>query len=197
MKIGKILLAVALLVPFATNVAKAGDCVNIKSGFIVDSAGNEVTLGFDQYGYNYQAHMFNGLSDNYTRPNPPAAEGLDTLVMKWSDDWLANVDCNGDGLLDRGLDKKTGDSTGTSMGWVTNHYEGDYEEGGEFYHYTYFVKIIYVGPAPVGGDDPWIGKRIWGQYAIIEEIYNDPHGGFHGINKDLLSNPMGFGYYTN
>ena len=115
--------------------------------------------------------------------------------MKWSDDWLANVDCNNDRLLDRGLDPKTGIVGGISKGWCTNHYEGDYEDGGEFYHYTYFVKLVWVGPALV--PDPWASTRIWGQYAIIEEVYNDPHGGFHGVSKETLANPAGLGFYTN
>ena len=157
------------------------ECTKIKDGTITDSKGNLVTLGYDQYGYNYQAHLFNGLSGNFTRPTPPATEGPETLVMKWSDDWLANVDCNSDGKLDRGLDSKSGESDGTSKGWVTNHYEGDYiGSDGESHHYTYFAKIVWVGPVPAGGTDPWATARIWGVYAIIEELQNDPHGEFGG-----------------
>lgn len=48
--------------------------------------------------------MFNGLASNYSRPAVPKTEDTENLVMTWSDDWLANVDCNGDGKLDRGLD---------------------------------------------------------------------------------------------
>ena len=97
--------------------AKPTACATIQDGTITDSAGNPVTLGYDQWGYNYQAHMFNGYAGNYTRPAVPVTSG-DKLNMKWSDAWLANVDCNGDGKLDRGL--VDGVVNGISMGWLTN-----------------------------------------------------------------------------
>jgi hypothetical protein len=157
-------------------------CVKIQSGTLMDAKGNPITVGYDKYGYNYQAHIFNGLYENYSRPDVVVTEGTENLVMKWSDDWLANVDCNADGKLDRGLNPKTGVSTGTSIGWVTNHFEGDYEgSDGELHHYTYFAKIVYVGPALIS--DPWADKRIWGLYAIIEEIQTDPFGEYGGRLK--------------
>jgi len=196
----KVIVAVACstFLLLAGQNASAAECVSINKGTIKDSTGNVIEMGFDQYGYNYQAHIFNGLSDNYSRPAVPVETGLDSLVMKWSDDWLSNKDCNGDGKLDRGLDPKTGLSTGISQGWVTNHYEGDYEEAGEFYHYTEFIKIVFVGVAPVApATDPWAATRIWDQYAIIEDVFNDIHGGFHGVDKNTLANPAGLGFYTN
>lgn len=84
----------------------------------------------------------------------------------WSDDWLSNKDCNGDGKLDRG------GSSGISKGWLTNQVEGDYiDANGQTRHYTYFAKIVWVGP----------GGPLWGQYEVIQEVYNDPAGGFHGV----------------
>ena len=189
------LLVIVLLA--CASPAAAQTCAKIKDGTITDSAGQPVTLGYDQWGYNYQAHMFNGLYSNFSRPFPPVGEDEVNLIMKWSDEWLSNQDCNGDTKLDRGLNAKTGVSTGTSMGWLTNQNEGDYHGGdGDYHHYTYFVKIVWVGPAPISGD-PWAGKRIWGEYAIIEEVYNDPYGGFHGVDRSTLTKPAGFGYYTN
>ena len=103
-------------------------CVKIQSGNLMDAKGNLITVGYDKYGYNYQAHIFNGLYENYSRPDVVVTEGTENLVMKWSDDWLANVDCNGDLKLDRGLlNPRTGVSDGISKGWCTNHFEGDYE----------------------------------------------------------------------
>ena len=191
-----IMTAFAYLVFVLPASSLGSECKTIKSGEIVDANSNQLQVGFDMWGYNYQAHMFNGLYENYLRPSEPVSESLDNLVMKWSDDWLSNQDCNSDGKLDRGLDSKTGISNGTSMGWCTNHIEGDYlGDDNEYHHYTYFVKIVYVGPALT--PDPWVGKRIWGQYAIIEEVYNDPYGGLNGVNKDYLVNPAGLGLYTN
>ena len=161
-----------------------------KGGTIVDKVGNTITTGFDKWGYNYQAHMFNGLSANYARPAVPVTEGDESLVMKWSDDWLSNQDCDGDGLLDRG-----GDGTNISKGWLTNHYEGDYvtADGGS-HHYTYSAKIVYDGGLACNDGKP---SCFWGAYTIIEEINSDPDGGFTGKNREMLMNPAGIGYYTN
>lgn len=190
------LLAVLTLgLSLLTSMAFA-QCYTIQSGEILAANGDPVQTGYDKYGYNYQAHIFNGFADNYSRPTTPVTEGLENLVMKWSDEWLSNLDCNNDGKLDRGLDRKTGVSDNISKGWCTNHYEGDYlGADGEYHHYTYFVKIVWVGPA--SSPDPWDGKRIWGQYAIIEEVYNDPDGGYHGVDRSRLVNPAGLGFWTN
>jgi hypothetical protein len=73
-----------------------------------------------------------------------------------------------------------------SRGWLTNHLEGDYLDGSEMYHYTYFVKIVYDGGAACNAVNP---SCIWGLYTIIEEVNNDPHGGFHGVDRNSLRNP--------
>jgi hypothetical protein len=177
------------------------DCAKIKSGSIIDTAGNPVTLGNDQFGYNYQAHLFNGTYDSSDR----VLDGLyfgsvgdytdDNLIMKWSDEWLSNVDCNGDNLLDRGLNSKTGVATGASMGWLTNQIEGDYiGTDGDSHHYTYFAKIVFDNGAACTSGSP---SCLWGTFSLIEEVYNDPFGGYHGMNRSMLSKPAGFGYYTN
>ncbi|MBI5029540.1 MAG: hypothetical protein HZB51_03370 [Chloroflexi bacterium] len=141
-------------------------CTKIQSGLIKDSAGNPISVGFDQFGYNYQAHQFVGTYDSVDRKLDGTYWGStgdfvdDKLSMKWSDDWLSNVDCTADSKLDRG-------TNGISLGWETNHVEGDYDsdgDGTQDAHFTYFVKIVWVGP---GGD-------LWGQYAVIQEIYNEP-----------------------
>lgn len=170
----------------------AGDsCATIKSGTITDKIGNPVAVGFDEWGYNYQAHMFNGLYNNYSRPAEPVTEDLSKLIMKWSDNWLSNKDCNGDGKLDRGGAEGADDDI--SMGWLTNHEEGDYLGGdGEYHHYTYFVKIGYDGGAACAASSD---SCIWGMYQIIEEVYNDPFGEEHGVNRDSLVNPAGLGLY--
>jgi len=35
-------------------------CTTIQSGELVASDGSVIETGYDQWGYNYQAHMFNG-----------------------------------------------------------------------------------------------------------------------------------------
>jgi len=160
----------------SSSVAFAGPsgCATIQDGSITDSAGNPLVMGFDQFGYNYQAHQFVGTYDSVDRKldgkygNQTGDFVDDHLQMKWSDDWLSNKDCTGDGKLDRD------GFTGISKGWETNLVEGDYDsdgDGGQDAHYTYFVKIVWVGP----------GGSLWGQYDIIQEVYNDPVGGYNGL----------------
>jgi len=192
-----IFVALLMVMSYASSMTSA-DCVKIKDGGITDAAGNPITLGYDQFGYNYQAHMFNGTYDSSDRNLDGKYYGTvddytnDNLIMKWSDEWLSNQDCTGDGKLDRG------GASGISKGWLTNQVEGDYTgSDGDSHHYTYFAKIIYVGPAPTTGPDPWAVTRLWGQYAIIQEIYNDPFGGYHGVDRTRLAKPAGLGFYTN
>lgn len=187
----KIIACVALFV-FSILFAESASaqCAKIQSGSITDTNGNVITTGYDQWGYNYQAHMFNGFYENFTRPANPVTTGDVKLIMKWSDDWLSNQDCYATfGKLDRG------GSSGISKGWLTNHEEGDYLGGdNEMHHYTYFVKIVYDGGTACGSSDP---SCIWGSYTVIEEVYNDPYGGGHGVDRSRLKNPAGLGFYTN
>ena len=163
------------------------NCFTIQGGTLVDSANNPIVLGYDQFGYNYQAHIFNGTYDSSDRNLDGTYWGStgdyvdDSLIMKWSDAWLANVDCNNDGKLDRGLGTD-GYATDTSRGWLTNQLEGDYFDAYAVeQHYTYFSKIVWVGP----------GGSLWGEYEVIQEVYNDPAGGFHGLQ--LKVGAPGFG----
>ncbi|MEN8041732.1 MAG: hypothetical protein ABFR95_09535 [Actinomycetota bacterium] len=183
-----VLLLTALFASAAIAAPPASDsCATIKSGDIVDSAGNPISIGFDEFGYNYQAHMFNGTYDSSDRKMDGMYWGQegdfvdDKLMMKWSDSWLANVDCDGDGKLDRGL--VDGVVNGVSMGWLTNHVVGDYTDAdGIVQHTSEFIKIGWVGPE--AGD-------LWGQYTIIQEIYNDSGTGEHGLLSKIAS--PGFG----
>ena len=185
--------AIGLTLALAAPAAAQSPCAKIKDGTITDKQGDVVTPGYDKYGYNYQAKMFNGLYENFSRPATPVTEGTENMIMKWSDEWLATVDCNGDHKLDRGLDPKTGKSDGFSKGWVTNHFEGDYlDADGESHHYTYSVKIAWVGPVPEG-TDPFAATRIWGQFAVIEEIQTDPFGELHGGRVKFVNKITGPG----
>lgn len=183
----------ALLVVLAASFSVAAKapsvaCATIQGGTITDSMGNPIGTGYDQFGYNYQAHLFNGTYDSSDRVldgmylgNPAYNDFADdSLMMKWSDPWIANVDCTGDGKLDRGL--VNGVASGISMGWLTNQVNGDYTDvNGDQQHYTLFDKIVWVGP----------GGPLWGQYMIAQEVYNDPAGGFHGLQFKIAA--PGFG----
>ncbi len=162
-------------------------CTTIRSGVLQDSLGNTLVVGYDKFGYNYQAHMFNGTYDSSDRSLDGKYFGQtgdyvdDKLIMKWSDSWLASVDCNNDGKLDRGLVEGT--VSGTSMGWLTNQVNGDYMDlDGKERRFTDFIKIVWTGP----------GSPLWGEYSIVQEVLNDPAGGFHGLLSKEYAAP-GFG----
>jgi len=108
--------------------AKPNSCATIKDGTILSSTLDPVETGYDTWGYNYQAHMFNGYYNNYSRPTTPVTAG-DKLMMKWNDAWLSNMDCDEDNLLDRHYGHSTYDNSGA---WLTNHMSGEYE--GDTYH---------------------------------------------------------------
>jgi len=173
-------------------------CTKIQSGELLTSSGDVITTGYDQWGYNYQGHMFNGGYCDAYRDAAWCQPYKDVdLIMKWNDAWLSNVDCDGDGLLDRhyGHDSYIG-----SGAWETNHQSGTYElDDGKICSWNYFVKIVAV-PADAeavagvwyAADGTEIGPVIWGEFAIIQQVYNDPCGGSHGVEY-LSPDHAGFG----
>lgn len=165
---------------------KPGKCTTIPSGELVNSAGGVIKPGYDQWGYNYQAHLFNGGYCDAYRDAAWCQPYSDVdLTMKWNDAWLSNQDCDGDGLLDRhfGFDSYRG-----SGAWITNHQKGSVELDGKACQWEYFVKIV-AAPADAELDDGiWyaadgteIGPAIWGQFAIIQQVENDPCNEIHGL----------------
>lgn len=161
-------------------------CTRIQGGTLHASDGTVIELGYDQWGYNYQAHMFNGTYCDAYRDAAWCQPYADVeLIMKWNDAWLSNADCSGDDLLDRhyGFPSYRG-----SGAWLTNHQAGTYDLDGQTCHWTYFVKIV-AAPADAvltagvwhAADGTEIGPAIWGEFAIIEEVVNDPCAGVHGL----------------
>jgi hypothetical protein len=183
-------------------------------------AGQPLMTGFDPYGYNYQAHMFSGSYCNvylggdgfppyegddeaYLAENPGAENvwcwpyrDVD-LLMKWNDAWLSNKDCIGDGSLDRHYGHGSYIGSGA---WETNHQSGTYENNnGKKCKWVYFVKIVAVPSNANLVDGYWytadgveIGPEEWGSFAVIQSVYNDPCGGYHGIEYLSPAGP-GFG----
>lgn len=198
-KFSKFFVFVLLTLLVAVTTASAQQtCATIQDGTITDSAGVTITTGYDQWGYNYQAMTFNGLYDNYTRP-AVVATGGDDLMMKWNDAWLSNQDCDFDHKLDRhyGLPSYIG-----SGAWLTNHQRGEYvDANGATQKWQYFVKIV-AAPADatlsggnwIGADGIVIGPAIWGEFAVLQEIYNDSGTGDHGVLYKSPSRP-GLGSY--
>lgn len=203
---------------------KFSGCTKITDGVLTYSeghylAGQLIKPGFDMYGYNYQAHLFNGYfanvylggdgfppyegdTETYLAENPGAASKWywpyrDVILnMKWNDAWLSNKDCDGDGKLDRhyGFASYIG-----SGAWETNHQFGTYtNDDGKECHWTYFTKIIAVPEDAYLKEGIWyaadgteIGPVIWSQFATIQDVYNDPCAGEHGA---FYVSPAGPGF---
>ena len=124
-----------------------------------------VSAGFDQYGYNYKANIFNGEYCNYDR-----ATGGDfcdvNLQMKWNDAWLNEeghdgIDNDGDLLTDEYGEGRPDDYIGSGA-WLTNHDTGVNEDGSTW---TYFVKIV---AKPETGYD--CEYPIWGDFCVIQQV---------------------------
>ncbi len=200
--------AVYYLKDNADNVlGKSSRCTTIQSGELYTSDGELLTTGYSDWGYNYQADIFNGMYCDYHPVYRPGGSGHDwcvanygdvELVMKWNDAWLSNKDCDGDGLLDRHYGSPTYIDSGA---WTTNHMKGTYEQGGEICEWDYFVKIVAAPVDAYVADGVWnsaegeeIGPVIWGQFAIIQEVENDPCAGLEGVQYKSPVGP-GFGKY--
>ena len=182
------------LVVLISSYASA-QCLTIQDGGLLASDDTIITTGYDDWGYNYQAQMFNGgYCDAYRDAEWCQAYSDVDLMMKWNSAWLSNMDCNGDGLLDRhfGYDSYIG-----SGAWLTNHQSGKVEVNGKMRKWTYMVKIVAAPADAIVVDGFWfsadgieIGPVIWGQFAIIQQVSNDPSNGEHGI---LYKSPAGPG----
>jgi len=162
------------------------ECTTIQDGMLTYSTGHylegkPLIADYDIFGYNYQAHMFNGYYANvylgrdgfppyegddeaYLADNPGAESKWywpyrDTqLVMKWNDAWLSKKDCDDDGTLDRhcGYDNYIG-----SGAWETNHQSGSYYVDNIVDELNIGDLGSEIGHDLTGWSDPWI-KPGWG-----------------------------------
>jgi hypothetical protein len=186
---------IALTLASPSWAAKPPTCETIQSGNIYAPDGSLIEVGYDVWGYNYQARKFAGYyCDAYRDAGWCQPFKDDKLAMKWNDAWLDNKDCDHDGLLDRhyGFDSYIG-----SGAWLTNHMSGNYEDDGEDCSWLYFVKIVAVPDDASLMDGHWytadgdlIGDEIWDQFAVIQEVSNDSCLGEHGVQ---VRSPVGPG----
>ena len=194
-------LTVFLVAGFVVSVSASDECTTIQDGTLEYSAGHylagePLTVGFDIFGYNYQAREFRGSYANvylggngfppyegdavaYLQDNPTVAARWywpyrDVMLrMKWNDAWLSNKDCDDDGELDRhyGYDSYIG-----SGAWITNHMWGGQGKDS----WTYFTKIVAVPEDAYKDGGIWytsegveIGPVIWGQFATVQKVDTD------------------------
>jgi len=122
--------------------------------------------GFDQYGYNDTARIFNGTGASWCLAGGQAANCVgiyspDKLVMKWTSDW------------DRGNAEGWANPPYSSA-WTDNEWNGKKDGSGSVWHY----KIKWIGacgadytPLPDGG------YCIWGQFETVMDQGSDPSYG--------------------
>lgn len=135
--------------------------------------------GFNEFGYNYNARLFNGTGESWSLAKELPADYLgiyanDKLVMKWNAEW------------DRGNDEGWNDPEGYDA-WCTNEWNGSILNGsGE----SETVKIIWVG-AELEDSTLWRegGYGIWGQFEVIMDKYVGQ--GEHEVLAHALSNGLG------
>ncbi len=155
----------------------------VKTATSLSKKGTDNGYGYNEYGYNYNAHMFkgsyfnvyaekagfppyNGDDVSYLENNPDAASywawpyRKTNVLMKWNDAWLSKTKERPSNYIGSGA-------------WLTNHMSGVDENG----HWTYFIKIVAVPNNAIKKGEIWytsngkeIGPVIWGSFAIIQEV---------------------------
>ena len=135
------------------------------------------SAGFDDYGYNDVAGIFNGPADGVDRIPDGKVWGDETyandhLVMKWSKAWD---------------EAKYGGAPWTPDAWIDNEWNGMVPGGsGEVWHY----KIVWVGSA-LENSPYWRegGYPVWGEFEVIMD-----QGTADGTHYWFThANPAGYG----
>jgi len=191
------------------SMATAQLCTTIQDGTLLTSGGDVIESGFDVWGYNYQAHIFNGTYCDAYRNAAWCQPYVDVeLIMKWNDAWLSNKDCGDDSggtTPDGNLDRHYGFASYQGSGaWLTNHQKGRYvDDKGKKQRWEYFVKIVAApadatsdGSTWYAGDGTEIGPAIWGAFAVVQRVYNDTGDeSAHGVEY-LSPYSAGFGRFS-
>ena len=128
--------------------------------------------GFDQYGYNYTARLFNGTGSSWSLAKGLPANYLgiyapDKLVMKWNAEW------------DRGNAENWANPPYAA--WEDNEWNGLGKTGGsgEVWHY----KIVWVGPTKWDVTGQWnLDFNFGGDYphTMTIDSYDYSTGSFSG-----------------
>jgi hypothetical protein len=158
-------------------------CATIAGGTIYTTDGEPITLGFDDWGYNYQARLFVGEYCDFLRGNTEcdAAYAGVRLLMTWNDAWLSTRDCDGDGELDRHLGHPSYIGSGARL---TNYLTGSYELDGRTCHWRqrFVIKAAPSDAELVDGvwyaaDGEELGPVVWGEFIEVRETLHDPCAG--------------------
>jgi len=179
--------------------------------------------GFDQWGYNQKALIFNGWyvnayagRENYwPGPTGTAYVGIKgdpcgNIVSYFASAPAGSVACDSMGnpsgpdaywyaynvwvVMNWNKAWDTCNSgTCTPDAWITNHQTGWYlGQDNKVHQWEYFVKIVWIGGNRADGTQLSNGGYvIWGSYEVIQEVYNDPYGGYHGILTHAIPSGLG------
>ncbi len=116
-----------------------------------------VAKGYDEFGYNRCAGMFNGTMAGYCSARGAAADcggttGDTKLVMKWNSGWdLGNTE---------------GWTSASYDAWIDNEFHGAYADGTPFSEH--FKAKWDLGCLSSGGvTSTGGGTCIWGQFAVL------------------------------
>lgn len=151
---------------------------------------------------------YDGDDAAYLAANPTAASHWawpyrnQDVAMKWNDAWLANKDCDGDGKLDRHYGFPSYQGSGA---WLTNHDSWTVSLGGTDVLANDFLKVVaaplgatfvagdsYFGEGTVLVNGKYMGDRLWGEFAVVQYVLNDPSSDDHGLKLKGQIN-AGFG----
>lgn len=146
----------------------------------LDHVAKPADVGFDEYGYNYQARIFVGPADGVDRNLDGTVWGdptyaNDHLVMKWSSAWDA---ARFDG------------EPWTPDAWCSNEWNGNVPGGsGEMETF----KCVWVGFGPDGTEESsqyWRdgGYALWSGFEAIMDHYAGQSGDWYAHAK-----PAGYG----
>lgn len=201
------IVAVFLFASLVTAKAPSDTCTYITDGTIPYPAGyfleGEYYMpGYDIFGYNYQAHIFNGSyanayldKDDYSPYTGDDASyladnvGADStwywqfrniqLQMKWNDAWLANKDCETYGALDRHFGFDTYQGSGA---WLTNHASGTYTSAVQ---YDWDLTGTYTFYIHFSGHDYYYDVDLTQSGSAITGTLTDTYLPVQYPNKDL------------
>ncbi len=146
-------------------------------------AEKNLARGFDEWGYNRTARIFNGIALDWCMEKGTSEAAClaslgefayDRLVMKWNAEW------------DRGNDDDW--DTPPYDAWENNEWNGNTPNGsGDVWHY----KIVWVGPCTGGDNLPEGSYCIWNQFAVIMD-----QGTMDGVHVWYAHGlPTGYGAY--
>lgn len=141
--------------------------------------------GFNEFGYNYGARIFNSKASNWCLARGASADCMgdysnDKLLMKWNAEW------------DRGNQENWANPP--YRAWEDNEWNGMMAGGsGANWHY----KIVWNGPCGADGTELPDGSYcIWGQFKVIMDQGQDPSYG-PGHIWFAHANPNGYGKTSN